>query len=513
MSAEPLRIEFPPEIHRAEGQRIASSRSLLEGEALSDFRECGHYLVAWIDRLAKHADQFRVPAPRDTGNLTQRLSAFPPQSGESIMAIMSDLDVFLQQGGMPWNHPRYLTGEGSSGSGPLVLGAMLSAALGASGNAWASSTDAGAMTETVVAWVRQMAGLPSAAGHVLVPSRESGNVTAMVAALRHRALTLQGPGPGAMRVYASELADPALERLAREAGFDEGSVRRLPVDAMFSLRGDTVAEAMASDRAAGLEPCLVVATVGSPPHGSTDALAELAAVCARRVWLHVDAYPAGGAPVAPEFRPLLVGGERAESIQMGVRPWLHPSLDTAILYSRHTKHIQKALEAWRGEGNHSRQHAEPFDAFSMWFTIRCLGWDGLAGVVRERARLARLLATWVDAHPDFERLAPVPFATVCFRVSGGKDPDDATRKLVAYLADEADVHVAPVTLGGRQALAVTLSGPFVDERVVREAWALIRHGLKSVSLGAEPGSNARSVHPLTHQAFLPSLSLLAPPGG
>ena len=489
MSAEPLRIEFPPEMHRAEGQRIASSRSLLEGEALSDFRECGHYLVAWIDRLANHADQFRVPAPHDTGNLTQRLSAFPPQSGESIMAIMSDLDVFLQQGGMPWNHPRYLTGEGSSGSGPLVLGAMLSAALGASGSAWASSTDAGAMTETVIAWVRQMVGLPSAAGHVLVPSRESGNVTAMVAALRHRALTLQGPGPGAMRVYASELADPALGRLAREAGFDEGSVRRLPVDAMFSLRGDTVAEAMASDRAAGLEPCLVVATVGSPPHGSTDALAELTAVCARRVWLHVDAYPAGGAPVAPEFRPLLVGGERAESIQLGLRPWLHPYLDHAILYSRHTKHIRKALDAWRPESERLLQRQVAFDAFSMWFTIRCLGWDGLADVVRERARLARLLATWVDAHPDFERVAPVPLATVCFRVCTGEDPEDTTQKLATYLTDNAEVHVAPVLVGGRAALEVTLTGPHLDEGVVRQGWALIRHGLRSISAGA--GANSR----------------------
>ena len=30
-------------------------------------------------------------------------------------------------------------------------------------------------------------------------------------------------------------------------------------------------------------------------------------------------------------------------------------------------------------------------------------------------RLARELASWVDAHPDFERLAPVPFSVVCFR--------------------------------------------------------------------------------------------------
>jgi len=36
-------------------------------------------------------------------------------------------------------------------------------------------------------------------------------------------------------------------------------------------------------------------------------------------------------------------------------------------------------------------------------------------VLREHIRLAHEFAARVDEHPDFERLAPVPFATVCFR--------------------------------------------------------------------------------------------------
>ena len=31
------------------------------------------------------------------------------------------------------------------------------------------------------------------------------------------------------------------------------------------------------------------------------------------------------------------------------------------------------------------------------------------------AKKAGAVASWVDEHPDFERLAPVPFSVVCFR--------------------------------------------------------------------------------------------------
>ena len=47
--------------------------------------------------------------------------------------------------------------------------------------------------------------------------------------------------------------------------------------------------------------------------------------------------------------------------------------------------------------------------------IRYFGTDGLANRIREHCRMARELASWVEAAADWELLAPVPFSTVCFR--------------------------------------------------------------------------------------------------
>jgi aromatic-L-amino-acid decarboxylase len=47
--------------------------------------------------------------------------------------------------------------------------------------------------------------------------------------------------------------------------------------------------------------------------------------------------------------------------------------------------------------------------------IRSFGHQGLAERIREHIHMAQDVAAWVDADADFERLAPTPFSTICFR--------------------------------------------------------------------------------------------------
>ena len=56
-----------------------------------------------------------------------------------------------------------------------------------------------------------------------------------------------------------------------------------------------------------------------------------------------------------------------------------------------------------------------FRSLKLWMILRHFGADGFRDVLSEHMRLAHLFGRWVDADPDFERLAPVPFSVVCFR--------------------------------------------------------------------------------------------------
>ena len=56
-----------------------------------------------------------------------------------------------------------------------------------------------------------------------------------------------------------------------------------------------------------------------------------------------------------------------------------------------------------------------FRALKLWMVLRYFGAEGIRARLAEHIRLAQLFASWVDADPDFERVAPVPFSVVCFR--------------------------------------------------------------------------------------------------
>ncbi len=84
-------------------------------------------------------------------------------------------------------------------------------------------------------------------------------------------------------------------------------------------RGDrmdvsALARAMSEDRARGVRPLAVVATVGTTSTTSVDPVPAIADLCAaENLWLHVDAAYAGSAALCPELRWCLDGCERADS--------------------------------------------------------------------------------------------------------------------------------------------------------------------------------------------------------
>ena len=68
-------------------------------------------------------------------------------------------------------------------------------------------------------------------------------------------------------------------------------------------------------------------------------------------------------------------------------------------------------------------------ALKLWMQLRWFGLEGLRRRIDAHLELAQRFAGWVDEDPDWERLAPVPFSTVCFRyrpasVAGREDEGD-----------------------------------------------------------------------------------------
>jgi aromatic-L-amino-acid decarboxylase len=84
----------------------------------------------------------------------------------------------------------------------------------------------------------------------------------------------------------------------------------------------------------------------------------------------------------------------------------------------------------------------------------------------------------VDAAPDFERLAPVPFGLVCFRYRPPGVPEEEldrlNERLLAAVNATGRVFMTHTRLGGRYTIRLVIGQRATERRHVEEAWGLIR---------------------------------------
>jgi aromatic-L-amino-acid decarboxylase len=111
--------------------------------------------------------------------------------------------------------------------------------------------------------------------------------------------------------------------------------------------------------------------------------------------------------------------------------------------------------------------------------LRSYGARALRARLADHIRLAQELASWIDAHPDFERLAPVPFSVVCFRWKPAgiplSDPelDAANEKLIDLVNNSGQVFLSHTRLRNRLTLRVAIGHLRTGEMHVRRAWDLL----------------------------------------
>jgi aromatic-L-amino-acid decarboxylase len=120
-----------------------------------------------------------------------------------------------------------------------------------------------------------------------------------------------------------------------------------------------------------------------------------------------------------------------------------------------------------------------FRALKLWMVLRSYGVRAIRAQLAHHIDLARMFAAWIDGHPDFERLAPVPFSVVCFRwrPRGLDEPniDGANQALVDAVNSSGEVFLSTTRINGRLALRVAIGHLRTTEVHVRQAWQLLQH--------------------------------------
>ena len=458
-----------------------------------EFRAWGHASVDWIARYLHEVERYPVLSRVRPGELREGLPPHPPEAGQEFGGIFADFESQIVPAITHWNHPSFHGYFAVTGSGPGILGELLTAALNVNAMVWRSSPAGTELEQHVLDWLRELVGLPAGFTGVIQDTASVGTLTALCAA-RHRAYpTSRADGLWGLprgRVYASAEAHSSVEKAIIALGLGREGLVRIPTDAEYRMRPDALAAAVEEDVARGIEPVAVVATVGTTSTSSADPVGAIADVTERHgVWLHVDAAYAGASAIVPELRTHFHGWERAESVVFNPHKWLFTPMDCSVLLTREPAVVRDSLSL---TPEYLRTSEDPvatnlmdqgialgrrFRSLKLWFVLRYFGAEGVRSRIREHVRLARAFADWVDTEPGWERVAPVPFSTVAFRYAFGLEgagADAANLAIMEAVNASGEAFLSHTRLREGICLRLSIGNLRTEERHLARTWRLLR---------------------------------------
>src|SRR5579859_523752 len=279
---------------------------------------------------------------------------------------------------------------------------------------------AAAAAETVAAkWLLDLLDLPRDASVGFVTGATIANFVCLAAArgavLRQAGWNVEANGLfGAppINVVIGDDAHTSVFSALQFLGLGHDRVLRVPTDAQGRMVADDLARFLA--RCSG--PTIAIAQAGQLNTGAFDPIeAVVAAARQAGAWVHVDGAFGLWARACPETAHLAAGFEAADSWATDGHKWLQTPYDCGYAIVRDAEAHRSAMTIAASylppvaEGDRDPSHYVPelsrrARGFATWAMIRHLGRDGIAAMVAEHCRLARVLADQIGRASCRERV-------------------------------------------------------------------------------------------------------------
>ena len=457
-----------------------------------DFRRFGHEIVDWIADYFERMEHLPVLSQIEPNWLKDNLPNSAPEQGEDFQAIFDDVERLILPAVTHWNHPNFHGLFSTSTSSVGVFGEMLAAAFDMKAMLWRTSPASTELEPVVLDWLRQMMNLPADFQGIIYDTASVSTLHAIAMAREKLNLNIREDGMSGrqdlplLRIYCSEQTHSSIDKAVILLGLGRKSLVKIPTNERFEIDTGKLNAAIAEDKANGFLPFCVVATVGTTSTTSVDDVEKIAGICAENnLFLHVDAAYAGSAMIVPELQFHFKGAERADSIVTNPHKWLFTPFDLSVLYVKDLDLLKKTFslvpeylkvtETVTNQMDYGIQLGRRFRSLKLWFVMRYFGQKGLIERLREHARLARLFASWVEESENFELLAPVPFALVCFRVCSKNisDFDAFNEKLMNEINSSGEAYLSHTKLNDKYTLRLSVGSIRVEERHLRKVWDLL----------------------------------------
>ncbi len=439
----------------------------------TDLRALGHRM---LDDMFDHMQTLRGgpvwrPMPAD---VRQEIRRPLPRAPSPAAAVYRDFQRLIQPYATGNPHPRFMGWVHGGGNPVGMLADLLAAGLNA--NLGGRDHAPIEVERQVIAWSAEMLGFPADASGVLVTGTSIANLIGVLIARSAElgpCVRRDGPGDARLTAYTSAAVHGCLPRAMEMAGLGRESLRMVPCDSQGRIGLDALATLVATDRARGLRPFLLVGTAGSVDIGAVDDLAALATFAATEsLWFHVDGAYGATAALAPKLKPLLAGIERADSVAFDFHKWAQVPYDAGCIVVRDAA---RHLDTFAADAVYLRREerglagggiwpcdlgpdlSRGFRALKVWMTLSVYGADRIGAIIQQTCDLAAVLADRIDREPDLQRLAPVALNIVCFRyIAANGDLDRLNADIVADIQIAGVAAPSTTVIGGVLAIRAAI---------------------------------------------------------
>ncbi|MFZ0456600.1 MAG: pyridoxal-dependent decarboxylase [Ignavibacteriaceae bacterium] len=471
---------------------------------VDEFRKIGHELIDWAADYIQNIETYPVLSQVKPGEIKNQIPSSPPENPAEMDKIIFDFNKIVVPGITHWNHPGFMAYFNSSASMPGILAELLISTFNVNGMVWKTSPVATELEQVTLNWFRKMLGLSEDWWGIIYDCASVTSMHAIAAARENLDLNIRKKGMGGraglsrLRLYTSEHAHSSIEKGAVSLGIGFDNVTKISTDNEFKMIPAELKRSIAEDRAKGWLPFCVAATIGTTSSTSIDPLDEIADICKEEnIWLHVDAAHGGVAAMLPEKRDIFTAIEKADSLVVNPHKWMFTPLDLSVFYTKKPDILKRAFSLVPeylktkedSEVINYMDYGVPlgrrFRSLKLWFIIRYFGVEGIRNRIREHIRIANEIADKIDKHVLFERMAPVPFSTICFRahppnIQDEMELEELNINLMSKINETGKIFLSHTKLNNKFVIRITIGSIRTSEIHVKNGWELIQKTLESI---------------------------------
>ncbi|MCE7995309.1 MAG: aminotransferase class V-fold PLP-dependent enzyme [Roseivirga sp.] len=357
-----------------------------------------------------------------------------------------------------------------------------------------ASPGAVAIEHAVLDWLKAVFSFPTSAVGNLTSGGSIANLIALTAA-RDKYGIKNELIPKSV-IYLSEQVHHCIQKALRIIGLEDVIIREIPLDEEFRLQPQVIAEAIAADRAAGLNPFMVIASAGTTDTGVVDPLKALGELCqAEGLWYHIDAAYGGFFILLEQTKALFDGIALADSLVVDPHKGLFIPYGVgavlvkdkaAVMHSNHytANYMQDTISDAHplNPADVSPELSKHFRGLRVWLPLQLYGLEVFKACLEEKLLLTHYMRQKLT-DLGFE-IGPEPDLSVSyFWYPHPTDPNGFNQRLMDALMADGDVFLSSTRLNGRFVIRIALLSFRTKLETVDRAVRMIERCLRNVEFG------------------------------